>query len=93
MVCYPTLNQVAPYQTIQASVDAPIVSERLNNNKFGAGIMFFNDKAGDGALTTNSALASISSPSVGRPIWQVSPLIRASGGLCDEASSYPGPHI
>ena len=56
----PTLNQVAPYQTIQASVDAPIVSERLNNNKFGVGLMFFNDKAGDGALTTNSALASIS---------------------------------
>jgi type IX secretion system PorP/SprF family membrane protein len=55
----PTLNQVAPYQTFQASVDAPIVSQRLNNSKFGVGVMFFNDKAGDGALSTNSALASI----------------------------------
>ena len=55
----PTLNQVAPYQTYQASVDYSIASERLNNSKFGVGIMFFNDKAGDGALTTNSGLISI----------------------------------
>ncbi len=55
----PTLNQVAPYQTFEGSVDYSISSERLESNKFGVGLMFFNDKAGDGALTTNSALASV----------------------------------
>ncbi|MBS1594826.1 MAG: PorP/SprF family type IX secretion system membrane protein [Bacteroidetes bacterium] len=55
----PTLNQTSPYQTMQASVDGSIASERLNNNKFGVGLMFFNDKAGDGSLTTNSAMASV----------------------------------
>jgi type IX secretion system PorP/SprF family membrane protein len=54
----PTQNQVTPYQTFQASVDYSIASERLNNNKFGIGLMFFNDKAGDGGLTTNSAMLS-----------------------------------
>ncbi|MFN8309915.1 MAG: PorP/SprF family type IX secretion system membrane protein [Chitinophagales bacterium] len=56
----PTQNSVAPYQTYQASVDAPITSDRLGNNKFGVGLMFFNDKAGDGALTTNYAMVSAS---------------------------------
>lgn len=55
----PTQNTVAPYQTYQASVDYSISSERLNNNKFGVGLMFYNDKAGDGALTTNSAMLSV----------------------------------
>jgi type IX secretion system PorP/SprF family membrane protein len=55
----PTLNSVAPYQTYQASVDYSIASQRLNNNKFGVGLMFYNDKAGDGALTTNSAMLSV----------------------------------
>lgn len=54
----PTQGSVAPYQTYEASVDAPIQSDRLGNNKFGAGLMFFNDKAGDGALTTNYIMAS-----------------------------------
>jgi type IX secretion system PorP/SprF family membrane protein len=55
----PTLNQVTPYQTFEASVDGVISSQRMENNKFGLGIMFYNDKAGDGGLTTNSALASV----------------------------------
>jgi type IX secretion system PorP/SprF family membrane protein len=55
----PTLNQTTPYQTFQGSVDGAISSQRMENNKFGVGLMFFNDRAGDGGLTTNSALASI----------------------------------
>lgn len=55
----PTLNQNSPFQTFQASVDASLTSERLQNNKFGVGLMFFNDRAGDGSLTTNSAMASV----------------------------------
>jgi type IX secretion system PorP/SprF family membrane protein len=55
----PVLNTVAPYQTYQASVDAPIPSERMGNNKLGVGLSFFNDKAGDGALTTNNIMASV----------------------------------
>lgn len=55
----PTLNSVAPYQTYQASVDAPILRERLGNDGFGFGGVFYADKAGDGALTTYSGLASI----------------------------------
>ncbi len=55
----PTLNQVTPYQTFEASVDGSITSQRLDNNKFGVGLMFYNDKAGDGGLSTNSAMASI----------------------------------
>lgn len=55
----PTLNSVAPYQTYHASIDAPFFTGKLGNNGFGAGIAFFNDKAGDGALTTNSALISV----------------------------------
>jgi type IX secretion system PorP/SprF family membrane protein len=55
----PTLNQTTPYQTFQASVDASLASQRMENNKFGVGLMFFNDRAGDGSLTTNSAMASV----------------------------------
>ena len=55
----PTLNQTTPYQTFQASVDASLSSQRMENNKFGVGLMFFNDRAGDGGLTTNSAMASV----------------------------------
>ncbi len=55
----PTLNSVAPYQTYHASIDAPLFREKLGNNGFGIGASFFNDKAGDGALSTNSALISI----------------------------------
>ena len=56
----PTQNSSAPFQTYQASVDAPIQSERLGNNKFGIGGYFYNDRAGDGALTTNAGMISIS---------------------------------
>ncbi|HLP21670.1 MAG TPA: PorP/SprF family type IX secretion system membrane protein [Chitinophagales bacterium] len=55
----PTLNSTAPYQTYQVSFDAPILRERLGNDGFGFGAVFFGDKAGDGALTTYSGLASI----------------------------------
>ncbi|MCS6933582.1 MAG: PorP/SprF family type IX secretion system membrane protein [Chitinophagales bacterium] len=55
----PTLNSVAPYQTYQVSVDAPILRERLQNDAFGFGGVFYADRAGDGALTTYSGLASI----------------------------------
>ncbi len=41
------------YKTITASFDAPIRPQR-GNNFFGAGITFFNDKAGDGQVTTNN---------------------------------------
>lgn len=55
----PTLNAVAPYQTYQFSFDAPILRERLGNDGFGVGGMFYADKAGDGALTTFSGMASV----------------------------------
>ena len=54
----PTLNQTTPYQTIEGSVDAALSSQRLENNKFGVGLMFYNDKAGDGGLSTNYAMVS-----------------------------------
>src|SRR5579863_2409265 len=47
----PTLNSIAPYQTYQASFDMPLLRDRLGNDGFGVGAMFYNDKAGDGALT------------------------------------------
>lgn len=55
----PVLNSVAPYQTYQASVDAPILRERLGNDGFGFGGSFYADKAGDGALTTYSGMVSV----------------------------------
>lgn len=55
----PVLNSVAPYQTYQASFDAPILREKLNNDGFGFGGSFYADKAGDGALTTYSGLFSV----------------------------------
>ena len=55
----PTLNTIAPYQTYQASFDMPILRERLENDGLGIGGMFYTDKAGDGALTTFSGMASI----------------------------------
>ncbi len=55
----PTLNAVTPYQTFQASVDGNVLPTRLGNNRLGVGGMFFNDKAGDGALQTNSGMISI----------------------------------
>lgn len=55
----PVLNSVAPYQTYQASFDAPILRERLGNDGFGFGGAFYADKAGDGALSTYSGMFSI----------------------------------
>lgn len=55
----PTLNSIAPYQTYQVSFDAPIMRERLGNDGFGLGGMFYADQAGDGALTTFSGMVSI----------------------------------
>jgi type IX secretion system PorP/SprF family membrane protein len=56
----PTLNSSTPYQTIQASVDAQVLpTSRGGNNRLGVGGAFFNDKAGDGALQTNSGMVSV----------------------------------
>ena len=55
----PTLNTIAPYQTYQASFDIPLLRDRLGNDGFGIGGMFYTDKAGDGALTTFSGMVSI----------------------------------
>jgi type IX secretion system PorP/SprF family membrane protein len=55
----PTLNSIAPYQTYQASFDAPILRDKLGNDGLGVGGMFYTDKAGDGALTTFSGYLSI----------------------------------
>lgn len=55
----PTLNTIAPYQTYQASFDMPLLRDRLGNDGFGIGGMFYTDKAGDGALTTFSGMVSI----------------------------------
>jgi len=41
------------YRTIMASFDAPIRTKG-SSNKFGLGINFYNDKAGDGLLKTNN---------------------------------------
>ena len=54
----PTLNQLTPYQTFEGSVDMALSSQRMENNKFGVGLMFYNDRAGDGGLSTNTALVS-----------------------------------
>lgn len=55
----PTLNSSAPYQTYQASFDMPLLRDKLGNDGFGIGGMFYSDKAGDGALQTFSGMASI----------------------------------
>jgi type IX secretion system PorP/SprF family membrane protein len=55
----PTLNAVAPYQTYQASFDMPLLRQKLGNDGFGVGALFYTDKAGDGALTTFEGMASI----------------------------------
>ncbi|MBX2902244.1 MAG: PorP/SprF family type IX secretion system membrane protein [Chitinophagales bacterium] len=55
----PTSNLKAPYQTIQGSFDMPILRERLRNDGFGFGLNVYHDRAGNGVLTTTTALASI----------------------------------
>lgn len=55
----PTLGLVAPYQTYQFSGDVSLLRERLGNDGFGVGGMFYCDRAGDGALTTFSGMVSL----------------------------------
>jgi|JI9StandDraft_1071089.scaffolds.fasta_scaffold06880_3 type IX secretion system PorP/SprF family membrane protein len=55
----PTMNSGSPYQTFQASVDGNVLPTSLGNNRLGVGAMFFNDKAGNGALQTNTGMVSI----------------------------------
>lgn len=49
-----------PFQTISASVDAPILREKLNENFIGIGATFYNDKAGDSRLTTGNYMFNLS---------------------------------
>lgn len=55
----PTLNSIAPYQTYQGSFDIALLRDKLGNDGFGVGAMFYSDKAGDGALTTFNGMVSI----------------------------------
>jgi type IX secretion system PorP/SprF family membrane protein len=55
----PTQNAIAPFQTYQFSADVPILRERLGNDGFGIGGMFYGDRAGDGALTTYTGMLSV----------------------------------
>lgn len=49
-----------PFQTISASVDAPILRLKLNENFIGIGATFYNDKAGDSRLTTGNYMVNLS---------------------------------
>lgn len=49
-----------PFRTISASVDAPLLREKLNDNFIGIGATFYNDKAGDSRLTTGNYMFNIS---------------------------------
>lgn len=53
------MNSGSPYQTFQASIDGNVLPTSLGNNRLGIGGMFFNDKAGNGALQTNTGMVSI----------------------------------
>ncbi len=55
----PTQNQRAPYQTFQGSFDAPILREKLGNDGFGFGLNVYHDRAGNGVLSTLSAMGSV----------------------------------
>lgn len=55
----PTVKGSAPFQTYQASIDANVLDSRKTNNRLGIGGLFYNDKAGDGALQTNTGMLSI----------------------------------
>ena len=58
-VSIPTVGSSSPYTTYSGSFDARILPDRIGNDKFGVGVTFFSDRAGDGALKTNSAMFSI----------------------------------
>jgi type IX secretion system PorP/SprF family membrane protein len=49
-----------PYQTISASVDAPLMRTQLNENFIGIGATFYNDKAGASKLTTGNYMFNLS---------------------------------
>jgi len=55
----PTQASNAPYNTYQASVDAPLFRKKLKASGLGVGAMFYADEAGDGSLATYAAMASI----------------------------------
>ena len=55
----PTLNAMATYNTYQASFDYSLLRDRLDGNVLGIGGMFYADEAGDGSLTTQSAMISL----------------------------------
>lgn len=52
---------LAPYNTVSASYDMVLLRNRIGNtaDHLGAGIMFFNDKAGFGSLTNTSVMGSV----------------------------------
>ena len=50
--------QKSAFNTPGVSVDLPLLEGILNGDKFGIGLMFFNDRFGDGAMSTlNTALS------------------------------------
>lgn len=49
-----------PYNTVSASVDSKLLKDKLNGGFLGLGANFYNDKSGDGNLTTNVANISLS---------------------------------
>lgn len=54
-----TQGSVSPYLTYSGSFDMPLMTDRMRSDRFGVGLLLYSDKAGDGALTTQSAMASI----------------------------------
>jgi len=55
---YPTIDDYA-YSTIAASFDMPLMRGMFGNSFAGAGIQFFNDRQGTGALNNLSVLGSV----------------------------------
>ena len=49
----------APYSTVAASFDMPVVTGIFGTDHVGAGIALYNDRAGDGQLNDLTAMASI----------------------------------
>ncbi|HYD90682.1 MAG TPA: PorP/SprF family type IX secretion system membrane protein, partial [Flavobacterium sp.] len=52
------ISNNAPYQTFSGSFDVSVLKQELDIDHMGFGIMFFNDRAGDGNLTTQSVMLS-----------------------------------
>ncbi len=48
----------APFETYSGSFDISVLRDQLNNDQLGVGLMVYSDKAGDGNLSTQSAMAS-----------------------------------